>query len=161
MPEWTEQELNKHQDHVVAHVIDASVLGYFQAEDASHFVLDIGFIWTIYLDGEMGLVPQSMAIAELDVEDSEKEALADDVRALYENDAETQSLVRATHAPSGCRIEAVDFYTSDAGCRIVIRGEEANLTVETSLTRRALTVEASATTHEGRRTQEETERGAR
>ncbi|HEY0077829.1 MAG TPA: hypothetical protein VGB73_04220 [Pyrinomonadaceae bacterium] len=147
MTEWRAHELNKHQDHVVAHVVDATVLGYFHADDASHFVLDIGFIWTIYLDGEMGLVPQSMAIEELSVEASEKDALAEDVRALYEDGAEADSLARATNAPSGCRIEAVDFYTGDDGCRIVIRGEEASLTVESSLAAREMTVEASATAH--------------
>ena len=42
--------------HVIKHVIGATVLGWFIAGEAAHFLLDIGFLWTIYIDGEMNLL---------------------------------------------------------------------------------------------------------
>ena len=63
---WTELETSTHQDHVIKHVIGATVLGWCVAGEAAHLLLDIGFLWTIYLDGEMNLLPQGVAIGELD-----------------------------------------------------------------------------------------------
>jgi hypothetical protein len=62
---WNAAETNTHQDHVIAHVIGATPLGHFIWDETAYILLDIGFIWNIYLDLEMGLVPQSAAIAEL------------------------------------------------------------------------------------------------
>ena len=81
---WTPAETDTHQEHVIAHVLGATVLGHFVADEAAHFVLDIGFVWTILLDGAMGLVPHSMALAELNVAAEERAAITADVRALYE-----------------------------------------------------------------------------
>ncbi len=53
---WTAAETNKHQDHVIAHVIGATPLEYFIHDETAYVLLDIGFIWNIYLDMEMGLV---------------------------------------------------------------------------------------------------------
>lgn len=64
--EWVSKETTTHQDHVVAHVIAATVLGYFVLNEALFILLDIGFIWTVYLDGEMALLPQGVAIGELE-----------------------------------------------------------------------------------------------
>src|SRR6267142_3261126 len=64
--DWTERETTKHQDHVIAHVLGTTVLGWCIAGDAAHLLLDIGFLWTIYLDGEMNLLPQGVAISELE-----------------------------------------------------------------------------------------------
>jgi hypothetical protein len=62
---WTVAETNTHQDHVIAHVIGATPLGHFIWDETAYLLLDIGFLWNIYLDMEMGLVPQSLAVAEL------------------------------------------------------------------------------------------------
>ena len=53
---WTAAETNTHQDHVIAHVIGATPLGHFILDETAYMLLDIGFIWNIYLDMEMGLV---------------------------------------------------------------------------------------------------------
>ena len=66
---WTPLETNTHQDHVIAHVIGATPLGHFIWDETAFILLDIGFIWNIYLDLEMGLVPHSVAIAELDADE--------------------------------------------------------------------------------------------
>lgn len=40
---WEPAETNTHQDHVIAHVIGSTVLGYLILADAIHLLLDIGF----------------------------------------------------------------------------------------------------------------------
>src|SRR5437016_13513190 len=66
--EWTPLETTTHQEHVIKHVVGTTVLGWFIAGEAAHLLLDIGFLWTIYLDGEMNLLPQGVAIPELDAD---------------------------------------------------------------------------------------------
>src|ERR1044072_9559199 len=66
---WIEQQTSTHQDHVIKPGVGATVLGWAVAGEAAHLLLDIGFLWTIYLDGEMNLLPQGVAIAELDGDD--------------------------------------------------------------------------------------------
>ena len=79
---WTAAETNKHQDHVIAHVIGATPLSHFIHDETAYVLLDIGFIWNIYLDMEMGLVPQRMAISELGV-DAEVFERAKSLSALW------------------------------------------------------------------------------
>ena len=141
---WSPQKTSTHQDHIVAHVVGATVLGYFQADEALCLLLDIGFVWTIYLDAEMGLVPESLAISELNLDREEREALARDIRSLEVSGAHVKGLTRVRPAPAGCLIEEVDFYANDEGHRILIHGEEASLAVETSLAAREMRVEAVA-----------------
>ena len=62
---WTTAETNTHQDHVIAHVIGATPVGHFIWDETAYVLLDIGFIWNIYLDMEMGLVPQGVAMPSL------------------------------------------------------------------------------------------------
>src|SRR5687768_18600397 len=69
---WEPAETNTHQDHVIAHVIGASVLGYFVWDETAYLLLDIGFIWNIYLDAEMGFMPQVVALAELKMDEDHR-----------------------------------------------------------------------------------------
>jgi hypothetical protein len=77
---WKAAQTGTHQDHVIAHVIGATVLGYFEADDALHLALDINFIWTIFPDAEMGLLPQSLALRELNIGGAERARLIEDLR---------------------------------------------------------------------------------
>ena len=79
---WTPLETNTHQDHVIAHVIGATPLGHFIWDETAFILLDIGFIWNIYLDLEMGLVPHPVAIAELDADETIKTRTASEGRAM-------------------------------------------------------------------------------
>ncbi len=131
--DWSEAQTGTHQDHVVAHVIGATVLGYFEADDAVHLALDIGFIWTIYADAEMGLVPESLALRELNVCDEERAALKEDLRRLHEGEAAGASFARITPAPQGCLISDVRLLEGgEMRRRIEILGETAGLYVEAS-----------------------------
>jgi hypothetical protein len=47
-------ETNSHQDHVIAHVLGTTILGSFTWDETLYLLLDIGFVWNIYLDFEMG-----------------------------------------------------------------------------------------------------------
>src|SRR3981081_1035358 len=107
---WTECETTTHQDHVIAHVLGATVLGWFLAGEAAHLLLDIGFLWTIYLDGEMNLLPQGVAIPELDADEitsADKTELAFDAQLLLSEGRDARGLKRFTAAPVECLISSV------------------------------------------------------
>src|SRR6185369_13289265 len=67
---WSVAETNTHQDHVIAHVIGATPLGHFVRDETAFVMLDIGYIWNIYLDLQMGLLPERAAIAEFELADA-------------------------------------------------------------------------------------------
>lgn len=131
--EWAEQETGTHQDHVIAHVIGATVQGHFAANETAYLLLDIGFIWLIYLDGEMGLVPQGMALAEMELDEAMKAELRDDVWKLQSSGGGDQSLSHFAALPAGCLITEVRFYTRADERKLIIKGEDASLALETSL----------------------------
>jgi hypothetical protein len=131
--DWELHETSTHQDHVIAHVVGTTVLGYFEFDQSAHLLLDIGFIWMIFVDGEMGLVPQTMAISELELDEDAKVELRADVQALHDDGSDAENLARLTLAPRGCLITEVCFYASESNRRLVIQGEEANLAIVTSL----------------------------
>ncbi|HVS21182.1 MAG TPA: hypothetical protein VHD88_05000 [Pyrinomonadaceae bacterium] len=131
--DWIECETTTHQDHVIAHVIGATVLGWFVAGEAAHLLLDIGFLWTIYLDGEMNLLPQGVAIAELDSDtasSADKTEIAFDAQLLLSEGREAGGLKRFTASPVECLITSVELFSSDSKRRIIIRGEIANIEIE-------------------------------
>ena len=111
---WTTADTNKHQDHVIAHVIGATPLEYFIHDETAYVLLDIGFIWNIYLDMEMGLVPERLALSELDV------------------DAE---LLQRTNVECG-PIESAELFEDREERRLVLNCEQGQLIIETSLNHR-------------------------
>ena len=117
---WTTAETNTHQDHVIAHVIGATPLGHFIWDETAYIVLDIGFIWNIYLDMEMGLVPQSLAIAELEADEAKKSELRSYVDSL-------------TQVESAGPIQTVELFESGDERRLVLVCEDGNLSVETDI----------------------------
>jgi len=111
---WIAAETNKHQDHVIAHVIGATPLEYFIHDETAYVLLDIGFIWNIYLDMEMGLVPERLALSELNV------------------DAE---LLQRTNVECG-PIESAELFEDREERRLVLNCEQGQLIIETSLNHR-------------------------
>ena len=116
---WEPAETNTHQDHVIAHVIGASVLRYFVWDETAYLLLDIGFIWNIYLDAEMGLLPEAAALAELEVDE--------DLRRWEE-----------VSEPSP--IQSVNVFQSEDGRLLVLKCEATRITLETSFTTREIHV---------------------
>ena len=134
--DWIESETTKHQDHVIAHVVGATVLGWFIAGEAAHLLLDIGFLWTIYLDGEMNLLPQGVAISEMDADEltsADKTEVTFDAQLLLSEGPDAAGLKRFTASPVECLITTVEFLAANSNRRIVIHGDEAQIFVETSL----------------------------
>ena len=117
---WTPLETNTHQDHVIAHVIGATPLGHFVWDETAFILLDIGFIWNIYLDLEMGLVPHSVAIAELDADEETKSELRSKVDVWLSDGG---------HSP----IESVEVFESGDERRLVLVCEEERFVIETSI----------------------------
>ncbi len=116
---WNPAETNTHQDHVIAHVIGASVMSYFVWDETAYLLLEIGFIWNIYLDAEMGLVPQALALAELAVD---------------------ENLMRWQELSSPSPIQSVDLFQSEDGRRLIINCEDTSITLETSFTTREIQI---------------------
>ena len=142
---WTALETTTHQDHVIAHVLGATIYGWFIADDAAHFLLDIGFLWTIYLDGEMSLLPQGVAIADLDsdaVNAAEKAELVFDAQLLLSEGYDAEGLKRFAPARVECLITGVEVFASDSARRVVIRGEIASLEIQTSLSDSLITIDS-------------------
>jgi len=144
--QWIELETSTHQDHVIKHVLGATVLGWFVAGEAAHLLLDMGFLWTIYLDGEMNLLPQGVAIAELEgdeISSADRVELAFDAQLLLSAGRDTAELKRFTSAPVECLIEAVSFFAANSERRIVVSGESGEIDVVTSLEIAEVSVVAS------------------
>ena len=120
---WAATETNKHQDHVIAHVIGATPLGHFIHDETAYVLLDIGFIWNIYLDMEMGLVPHRLAISELEADDEKKRELSE---------------VRNVESSP---IESVELFENGDERRLVLNCELDSLVIETSLSHRWTRIE--------------------
>ncbi len=131
---WQPRETSTHQDHVIAHLIGATVAGYFTWDEALHVLLDVGFIWTIYVDGEMGLLPHPVAVNELEVNEEMRTQIKDDIDLLLREQSSAPELKYVTASPVDCLIEDVIFSTNGDKRRLLVSGEEANLAIETSLT---------------------------
>lgn len=129
---WTTAETNTHQDHVIAHVIGATPLGHFIWDETAYIVLDIGFIWNIYLDMEMGLVPQGLAISELEADEAKKSELRSYVDQL------------APGVESVGPIQSVELLESEDERRLVLVCEDGNLFVETDIGHRYTRIIADA-----------------
>lgn len=131
--DWTPEDMTTHQDHVIAHVIGASALGYFIFDEGLYILLDIGFVWTIFLGGEMGLLPHPVAISELDTDEPARQQIKADVDVLLSGGDASQELLKMKLPPAETRIEGVSFFAQGDRRRLLIAGEEANLAIETSL----------------------------
>jgi hypothetical protein len=131
--EWSEKDTTTHQDHVIAHVLGATMLGYFTHDEALYVLLDIGFIWMIYLDGEMGLLPHPVAVGELDADEEKRSEIQADIELLLREGLCAEGLRLLTPAPANCLIEEVTFHARGDKRRLLIAGEEDSLTVDTSL----------------------------
>ncbi len=131
---WTPRDTTTHQDHVIAHVIGATILGDFVCEEALYVLLDIGFMWTIFLDGEMSLLPYPVAIKELEIDEQSRQEIKADISLLLGDDPSAEKLFRLKAPAIECRIEDVSFSEWGERRRLLLTGEAANLAIETSLT---------------------------
>src|SRR5260370_32353455 len=123
--DWNQLETTTHQDHVIAHVLGATVLGWFIAGEAAHLLLDIGFLWTIYLDGEMNLLPHGVAIPEMDADDltsADKTEVAFDAQLLLSEGRDEVGLKRFIAAPVECLVFAGGAMSANSPSRSIICG---------------------------------------
>jgi hypothetical protein len=137
--DWQPKETTTHQDHVIAHVVGATVLGYFVFDEALYILLDIGFVWTIFLDGEMTLLPHPVATSELEIDQQGRNEIKADIDLLLGDNESGETLSRIQPPPVNCQsnvcqIKEVLFFEQDEQRRLILRGEEASLAIETSLT---------------------------
>ncbi|MCA1613741.1 MAG: hypothetical protein LC800_06240 [Acidobacteria bacterium] len=127
---WAEARADTYREHVVAHVVGATVLGHFETEDALHMLLDIGFVWTVFVDGQMLLRHERLALAELDIAEDARAALAADFDRLQGKGGAGEELSLSRRAPAGCLVREASLYESGERRRLVVRGDGAGLLVE-------------------------------
>jgi hypothetical protein len=142
---WLLLETSTYQDHVIKHVLGATVLGWVMIEDAMHVLLDVGLLWTIYINAEMSLMAQHVAIEDLEGDQLNHGAvlqLISDAQLLISEGREATDLKCFTGAPVKCTIIAVETYASGSRRRIAITGETADLEVETSLEKTSFKIDA-------------------
>jgi len=133
---WQEVDTTTHQDHVIKHVLGATVLAWFVAGEAAHLLLDMGFVWTIYLDGEMNLLPQGVALTELDGDEInaiDKNELTFDAELLLSEGRHATGLKRFVAAPVECLVQTVEVLALNSKRRVALHGEAGTITIETSL----------------------------
>jgi hypothetical protein len=141
--DWTELETSTYQDHVIKHVLGATILGWIIIGDAVHLLLDVGLLWTIYVTTEMDLMSQSVAIQDLageNVSHSDILQFESDAQLLISKGREATGLLRLTGAPVECIVCGVALFSSDSQRRIMIAGEHADIEIVTSLDSSALTI---------------------
>ena len=132
------KDTTTHQDHVIAHVLGATVLGYFVFDEVLYLLLDIGFIWTIFVDGEMTLLPHPVAVGELEVDQQAREEIKADIDLLLGDNEAVDRLSRLQPPPlschsNACQIDDVSFFAQKERRRLTLKGKEASLAIETSL----------------------------
>lgn len=133
---WTALETSTHQDHVIAHVVGATPLGHFIWDETAYLLLDIGFVWNIYLNLEMGLLPHSVAIAELEADDAIKSELRSDVDSLLRG--EQPSRIEGVENPTP--IQSVEVFESENALRLVLICEQGEVVIETQEPQRSTKV---------------------
>lgn len=130
---WTTKETTTHQDHVIAHVVGAAVLGYFVFDEVLYILLDIGFVWTIFLDGEMTLLPHPIAVNELEIDEPAMAQIKADIDLLLSDNSAAQNLRRLEMPPLRCEITDVNVFADGEQRRLVLASEDGSLAIETSL----------------------------
>ena len=135
---WQLKDTTSHQDHVIAHVAGATVLGYWITDEVLYILLDIGFVWIVFLDGQMTLLPHPVAASELEIPDQARNEIKADIDLLLGDNDSVDKLSRLQPPPlscrnDACRITRVDFFEWDDRRRLLIHGERAGLSIETSL----------------------------
>ena len=140
---WQPLETSTFQDHVIKHVLGATVLGWIVIGDAAHLLLDVGLLWTIYVTGEMDLMAQSVAIQDLeggDVSRADILQFESDAQKLKSEGREATGLARLTAAPVECAITGVALFSRNSERRIMIEGEQANIEILTDLDKSELII---------------------
>ncbi|HEX8747040.1 MAG TPA: hypothetical protein VF717_07550 [Pyrinomonadaceae bacterium] len=130
MNQWPQAGVSRYQEHVIAHLLGATALGYFIMDDAAYVLLDIALIWTVYTSGEMALMPQTVVIADLEADPNVKVELLEDVDSLHRGEA--GRLARMTPMPEEFLITDVNIYARDERRRVVLRAEDTGFTFEGS-----------------------------
>lgn len=130
MKEWSQETPGRYQDHVIAHVLGATALGYFILEDAAYVLLDIALIWTIYTSAEMALMPQSVVISDLEADEALRSELSADIDRLHKGEAE--AVTRMKPMPPEFLITDVGLYARGELRRVTLQASESSFTFEGS-----------------------------
>ena len=118
---------------MIAHVVGATVLGYFVFDEVLYILLDIGFVWTVFLDGEMTLVPHPVAVSELEIDEPAKAQIKADIDLLLSDNPASEKLFRIKPSPVHCQVTDVNFFADGEQRRLVLASEDGSLAIESAL----------------------------
>ncbi|HKO60076.1 MAG TPA: hypothetical protein VJV03_02860 [Pyrinomonadaceae bacterium] len=135
---WQPRDTSTHQDHVIAHVVGATVLGYWVCDEVLYLLLDIGFVWIVFLDGQMTLLPHPVALSELDAAEDVRDAIKADIDLLLGDNGEAEKLSHVKPPPlhcqsDACRITSVEFFESGDDRRLLVHGQHASVNIQLSI----------------------------
>ena len=119
---------------MIAPVIGTTVRGYIVLGDAIHLLLDNGFIWKIYSDAEMGLLPHPVAVAELEVNDELLDKIKTDIEVLLRDDLDEALVIGLSPLTFRCVISEVLVFTSGDLRKVLLMGEAGSIEIQTSVT---------------------------
>jgi hypothetical protein len=131
-------QTSTHQDHVIAHVIGAELLGYFILDEAAHFILDMNFIWTIHLDAQVALLPTGVAVDEFALPREQATQLRQEIDALRSGGHEVKTINVFSSAGA---IESVSVFENNHGVKLVISTTDQAVEVISSFPERTITVD--------------------
>lgn len=131
---WEEATTTTHQDHVIAHVIGTTVVGYFVLRDAIHLLLDIGFVWKVYVDAEMGLLPHPVAVAELEVDEELLAQFKVEIDLLLNGGDDSELLTHFVPLASSWPITEVHVFGRDNQRKLLLNGETGVIEIQTTMT---------------------------
>jgi hypothetical protein len=129
---WEAINTTTHQDHVIAHVVDSAVLAYLVFDETIYLLMDIEFIWSIYLDGQMVLLPYTVAVTELEIEPAGKAEIKNEIDMVLREEVNTE-LKWLTQPEAGFSLSQVSAYACGERRRYELIGENSTLIIETSL----------------------------
>ena len=119
-------------------MLGATPLGYFIFDEALYILLDIGFVWTILLNGEMGLLPHPVAVSELEIDEASIHQIKSDIDVLLNGHGASPTFIIQTSGPQP--IEDVAIFSAGERRRLIVKGETGCLVVETFLATREIKV---------------------
>ena len=99
--------LTRHQQHVVAHVVECELLGFGFLKNEAVFVLDIPFIWSIAVDGSMDLGSSDDMSSRLELDEDDRIRLTNEAQNLRDGTAEESETNLFSELPALLRVNSV------------------------------------------------------
>lgn len=134
MPKLPLVQLTKHQEHVIAHVLGCTILGFYQQLGQIHLLLDLPLLWSVDADGAMELAPDEEGIEGMPESPDVIQGLLAEAYHLRHQSPDADSLMYFQEAPEISLISDVTLYQHPNGVKtdklLVVRGEDGGFEID-------------------------------